>query len=358
MTFSCTFAVPNLTKMFENSKKTNLSDLGEFKLIEHLTSSFTTQQANTVLGIGDDAAVIDNDSHFQLISKDLLLEGVHFDFSYTPFKHLGYKAVVVNLSDIVAMNGKPTQILVGIGLSSKISLEAVEELYAGIRAACENYGIDLIGGDTTSSQKGFFISVTALGQVKKNKICYRKGVKTNDLVCVSGDLGGAYTGYMLLEREKRVFLENPEIQPDMEGNDYILQRQLRPEARVDIVQLLEDLDIIPTAMIDISDGLSSELHHLAKHSNVGFEIHEDKLPIDPVTFEKARELGLDPTLCAMNGGEDYELLFTIPLADYDKIKGNPDVTVIGFAKEPEYGINLHSRAGNSYKLEAQGWSGV
>lgn len=342
--------------MFENSKKTQLSDLGEFKLIDLLTTPFSLHHKSTIKGVGDDAAVIDAGADYILLSKDILLEGVHFDFSYTPLKHLGYKSVVVNLSDIIAMNGKPEQILVAIGMSSKISLEAIEELYAGIKIACDQYKIDLIGGDTSTSHKGFFISITAIGRVAKEDILYRKGTKATDLVCVSGDLGAAYTGFMLLEREKRVFLENPNIQPDMEGNDYILQRQLRPEARVDIIQILTDLGVKPTAMIDISDGLSSELHHIAKHSNVGFLIYEDKIPIDPVTFQKARELGLDPTMCALNGGEDYELMFTIPVTSFDLIKNHPDISVIGYATPAEEGLYLQSKGGNNYKLEAQGWS--
>ncbi|MCO6495272.1 MAG: thiamine-phosphate kinase [Bacteroidetes bacterium] len=341
--------------MFENTQNSKIDSLGEFGLIEHLTKVFTNTQPSTIKGVGDDAAVIDCGDKYMLISNDILLEGVHFDFVYTPLKHLGYKAVASNVSDIAAMNGTATQILVSIGLSSKITLEAIEEVYAGINAACEHYKVDLVGGDTSSSQKGFFISVTAIGFVEKDKIVYRKGASKAELVCVSGDLGGAYTGYMLLEREKRLFLENPEIQPDMEGNDYILQRQLKPEARTDIIKIFDSLKITPTSMIDVSDGVSSELHHLAKQSNVGFVIYEEKLPIDQNTFDKARELGLDPTVCALNGGEDYELLFTLKQSDYDKVKNSTDISIIGYVTELEEGINMISRSGNKHKLEAQGW---
>lgn len=342
--------------MFENKSKSSIESLGEFKLIHHLTDSFETNQKNTIVGIGDDAAVLDSGEYYTLITNDLLIEGVHFDFSYSPFKHLGYKAVAVNVSDIAAMNGVATQILVSVGLSSKISLEAIEEFYIGVKAACEKYNVDLVGGDTSSSRSGMFVSVTAIGKVQKDKLVKRKGANPGDLVCVSGDLGAAYTGYQLLEREKRIFLENPSVQPDLEGNDYILQRQLKPEARVDIVDLLNEIKVLPTAMIDISDGLSSELFHLAEHSQVGFRIYEDKLPIDPTAFQTARDLGLDPTICALNGGEDYELLFTVSQADYDKIKSNLDITVVGYCTEKIEGIQMVSRNENLYPLEAQGWT--
>lgn len=344
--------------MFENTTTTKIEDLGEFGLIDHLSAAFENKVPSTIKGIGDDAAVIDCGDKYMLVSTDILLEGVHFDFMYSPFKHLGYKAVASNVSDIVAMNGTATQVVVAIGISSKITLEAIEDLYLGIKAACETYNVDLVGGDTSSSQKGFFISVTAIGFVDKDKVVYRKGAKETELVCVSGDLGGAYTGYMLLEREKRLFVENPNVQPDMEGNDYILQRQLKPEARKDVVELLNMLKIVPTSMIDISDGLSSELFHLAKHSEVGFVIYEDKLPIDPTTFNKARELGLDPTVCALNGGEDYELLFTVSQSEYEKLKNSLDITIIGYVTEKAEGLKLISKSGNSYPIEAQGWKGV
>ncbi|MCK9480951.1 MAG: thiamine-phosphate kinase [Bacteroidia bacterium] len=344
--------------MFKNTEKTKIESLGEFGLIDHLTSKFTNTQPTTVQGVGDDAAVIDCGTKYMLVCNDILLEGVHFDFVYTPLKHLGYKAVASNISDIAAMNGHASQIVVSIGLSSKITLEAIEEVYAGIKAACEHYTVDLVGGDTSSSHKGFFISVTAIGFVEKKEVVYRKGATKAELVCVSGDLGSAYVGYMLLEREKRLFLENPEIQPDMEGNDYILQRQLKPEARVDIIDLFKNLHIHPTSMIDVSDGISSELHHLSKHSNVGFVIYEEKLPIDQTTYSKAREFGLDPTVCALNGGEDYELLFTLKQDDYDKIKNSVDISVIGYVTEQSEGINLISKNGNKHKLEAQGWHHV
>ncbi|MBX2985592.1 MAG: thiamine-phosphate kinase [Bacteroidia bacterium] len=344
--------------MFENQEKSKIELLGEFGLIDHLTGIFHNTQPSTIKGVGDDAAVIDCGEKYMLVSNDILLEGVHFDFVYTPLKHLGYKAVSSNISDIAAMNGKATQIVVSIGLSSKITLEAIEEVYAGIHAACEHYEVDLVGGDTSSSSKGLFISITAIGFADKNKITYRKGAKKAELVCVSGDLGAAYTGYMLLEREKRLFMENPDVQPDMEGNDYILQRQLKPEARVDIISLLNKLNITPSSMIDVSDGISSELHHLSKHSELGFVIYEDKLPIDQATFDKARELGLDPTVCALNGGEDYELLFTLKQEDYDKIKNNADISIIGYATDLSEGICMISRNGNKHKLEAQGWQHV
>jgi thiamine-monophosphate kinase len=343
--------------MFENKDKTTFESLGEFGLIHHLTSSFHLHHATTIKGIGDDAAVIDpgGDSYI-LVSTDCLIEGVHFDFVYSPLKHLGYKAITSNISDIVAMNGKATHALITIGMSSKMTLEAIEEFYAGVHIACQDYGIDLIGGDTSTSRKGFFISITIIGQVNKQAVVYRNGAKANHLVCVTGDLGGAYTGYMILEREKRLFMENPSIQPDMEGKDYILQRQLRPEARKDVVSLFETLSIIPTSMIDISDGLSSELFHLASQSKVGIDIFEDKLPIDPITYQTARDLGLDPTTCALNGGEDYELLFTIHASDYEKIKNQPDITAIGYVTEEVGKLQLHSNGGLTHPIMAQGWT--
>ncbi len=342
--------------MFENPETTNLESLGEFGLIDHLTKQIELKNPSSIKGVGDDAAVLKTpDSKNTLVSTDLLLEGIHFDLSYFPLKHLGYKAVVVNLSDIYAMNAKPKQITVSIGLSSKFSLEAVEELYGGIELACKHYQVDLVGGDTTSSKQGLIISVTAIGEADENEIVYRNGAKEMDLLCVSGDLGGAYAGYQLLEREKRVYINNPQLQPDLSGNDYILERQLKPEARKDVIDILKALKIQPTAMIDISDGLSSEVIHIAKQSNVGITVYEEKIPIDPTTYNMARELDLDPTLCALSGGEDYELLFTINQSDFEKIKEHPDLTVIGFCTKKEEGINLISKSGIKHELKAQGW---
>lgn len=342
--------------MFENAGRTEISSLGEFGLIEHLSKNFTIQN-NTQLGIGDDAAVITPTEGYQtLVSTDLLVEGVHFDLSYFPMKHLGYKAVVVNLSDIYAMNGKPKQVTVSLALSSRFSLEAVEELYAGIQLACERYQVDLIGGDTSTSKQGLMISVTAIGEAKAADIAYRSGSKVHDLVVVTGDLGGAYCGYQLLEREKRVYLDNPSVQPDLGGFDYIIERQLKPEARKDIYELLQTLQIKPTAMMDISDGLASECFHLAKASEVGISLFEEKIPIDPSTYNFARELDLDPTLCALSGGEDYELLFTISQADYKKIENHPDFSIIGYVSDKQEGMNLITKSGNKHELKAQGWT--
>ncbi|MCG9880261.1 MAG: thiamine-phosphate kinase [Bacteroidia bacterium] len=342
--------------MFENVGRTEISSLGEFGLIEHLSKNFTIQN-NTQLGIGDDAAVITPTEGYQtLVSTDLLIEGVHFDLSYFPMKHLGYKAVVVNLSDIYAMNGKPKQVTASLALSSRFSLEAVEELYAGIQLACERYQVDLVGGDTSTSKQGLMISVTAIGEAKPEEIAYRSGAKVNDLVVVSGDLGGAYCGYQLLEREKRVYIDNPSVQPDLGGYDYILERQLKPEARKDIYELLKTLDIKPTSMMDISDGLASECFHIGKASSVGISLFEEKIPIDPSTYNFARELDLDPTLCALSGGEDYELLFTISQSDYKKIENHPDFTIIGYATEASEGMNLITKSGNKHALKAQGWT--
>jgi thiamine-monophosphate kinase len=338
--------------------RTELSSLGEFGLIEHLSKHITTSRANTVKGIGDDCAVIDRGDYFELVTTDMLLEGVHFDLSYCPLKHLGYKAVVVNLSDVYAMNGLAEQITVSIGLSNRFSLEAVEELYAGMLMACEKYGVDLIGGDTSSSKSGLTISITAIGKVDKDKIVYRSGAKPKELIVVSGDLGGAYMGLQLLEREKEVFEAAPTTQPDLEGNDYVLERQLKPEARMDVIDLLKSLDVVPTSMIDISDGLASEVLHLARQSGVGANIHEDKIPIDPTTFNVARDFGLDPTVCALSGGEDYELLFTIKQEDYEKIKGNPSLTVIGYMTDENAKSYLLDKQEGLHELKAQGWDAL
>lgn len=341
--------------MLENKGKTELSSLGEFGLIDLLTSHIKQYHSSTVKGVGDDAAVIKNGEICTLISTDMLLEGVHFDLSYFPLRHLGYKSIVVNLSDIYAMNAQPKQVTVSFGISSKFSLEAIEEIYAGMLLACENYKVDLIGGDTSSSKQGLVISITALGEATEDKIVYRNGAKPMDLLCVTGDLGAAYMGFQLLEREKRVYLANPEIQPDLEGHDYIVERQLKPEARKEIIDALEQYQLKPTAMIDISDGLSSEIFHLCRNSNIGMTLFEEKIPIDPTTYEMAREMDLDPTLCALSGGEDYELLFTIDQKDYDKIKNHPDISIIGHCTEAAEGIYLITKSGNKHPLQAQGW---
>lgn len=343
---------------FDNTSRTELSDLGEFGLIKHLTQHIELNQESTIKGVGDDAAVIDNGPLHTVVTTDILMEGVHFDLSYVPLKHLGYKSVIVNLSDIYAMNAQPRQIVVSIAISNRFSLEAVEELYAGMILACKKYNIDIVGGDTTSSHSGLVINITAIGAAGKENLVYRNGAKESNLVCVSGDLGGAYMGLQVLEREKAVFKENPKLQPDLEGKDYILERQLKPEARKDVIELLKNLGVKPTAMIDISDGLSSELLHLCTQSELGVELYEEKIPIDPQTFETAREFNLDPTLCALSGGEDYELLFTVDLADYDKVKNQMDITIIGHMTAKEKGRLMVAKAGTVHELTAQGWNAL
>ncbi len=342
--------------MFENKERTSIEELGEFGLIKHLTDSFKIKHDSSVKGVGDDAAVLEFKDKQVLISTDLLLEGVHFDLSYVPLMHLGYKAVQVNLSDIYAMNGVATQITVSLGVSSKFPLEAVEEIYKGIALACNKFNIDLIGGDTSSSKQGLIISITSIGYADKDDVVYRNGAQEGDLLCVTGDLGGAYIGLQILEREKQVFLENPQIQPDLDGKDYIIERQLKPEGRRDIVDLLAQIKVKPTAMIDISDGLASEILHITTQSEKGCTIYEEKLPIDSVTFETARELGLDPTVCALNGGEDYELLFTVKQEDYDKIKNDVDITVIGHITDKNSGVKMISKSNIVHELKAQGWN--
>lgn len=338
-------------------KRTELSDLGEFGLIDRLTQGFTTHVPQTIKGVGDDAAVISiSDDEALLVTTDALLEGVHFSLMYTPLMHLGYKAVMVNLSDIYAMNGQAQQITVTIAVSNRFPLEALEELYAGIKKACDFYKIDLIGGDTTTSLSGLVISVTALGKAKKSDIVYRSGAKENDLLVVTGDLGAAYMGLQLLEREKEVFKANPNIQPDLDGNDYLLERQLKPEARRDIVDLLKALEVKPTSMIDISDGLASEIFHLCKASKTGCTIYDEKVPIDAKTSMAAIDFNIDPITAALNGGEDYELLFTIAQSDYDKIAGNPHLTVIGHMTDANSGVNLVDKNGALLPLKAQGWN--
>lgn len=342
--------------MFDNKEKTEIAALGEFGLISHLTKNIVLLDKTSVKGIGDDAAVMDFEGKKTLISTDLLLEGVHFDLAYVPLKHLGFKAVQVNLSDIYAMNGTASQITFSLGISSKFPLEAVEELYQGVLLACQQYKVDLIGGDTSSSKQGLVISVTSIGYADEADVVYRNTAGEGDLICVSGDLGGAYVGLQLLEREKQVYLSNPNIQPDLEGKDYIVERQLKPEARGDIISILKELKIKPTSMIDVSDGLASEILHICTQSAKGCTLYEDKIPIDPMTYETAREFSLDPTVCALSGGEDYELLFTIKQSDFEKIKFDADISIIGHITEAAAGCNLVSKSGNVHELKAQGWN--
>ncbi len=337
---------------------TSIESLGEFGLIDHLTNGITTKNSSTVKGIGDDAAVIDMGDKYQLVSTDLLVEGVHFDLSYMPLKHLGYKAVAINVSDICAMNGDAKQITLGLALSNRYTVEALEELYDGIKLACEHYGVDLVGGDTTSSTSGLMISVTVLGEVDKNKITYRSGAKVNDLVVCTGDLGAAYLGLQILNREKEMFKENPTIQPDLTGNDYVLRRQLKPEAAIKYTRILKELDIVPTSMIDISDGLSSEALHLSKSSEVGITLHEDKIPVDYTAMNLANEFNMNPIFCALSGGEDYELLFTIGQEHYEKLKKDPDFTIVGFVTDKSEGNNFIANDGSSHPLTAQGWDAM
>lgn len=341
--------------MFENASRTELETLGEFGLIDHIAKNFENIQPSTFQGIGDDSTVIDAGDHFVLVSSDQLFEGIHFDLSFHPLRHLGYKAVVVGISDILAMNGVPQQIIINLGLSNRFGLEAVEELYSGIKIACEKYGVDLVGGDTSASRAGLLLNITAIGRVAKNKLTKRSGAQPNDLLVVTGDLGGAYIGLQILEREKKVFLEHPEMQPDLEKYDYIVGKQLKPEGRKDVIDLLESLDITPTSMIDVSDGIASEVFHLGKASGVGFDVYEDKLPIDQQTLDTSLMFQLNPAIVALNGGEDYELLFTINPNDYEKLRGNFDFTVIGHATELVGKHQLHTKAGNTFDIKAQGW---
>lgn len=343
-----------------DNKQTNLTPLdhyGEFKLIEHLTQSFEIQNESSLKSIGDDAAILNFEGMQTVVSTDMLVEGVHFNLAYVPLKHLGYKAVMVNLSDIYAMNAQATQILVSIAVSNRFPVEALEELYAGIQIACKKYKVDLVGGDTTSSNSGLIISITAIGMVKNDEVVYRDGASENDLLVVSGDLGGAYLGLQILERENQVFKVNPNMQPDLAEYEYLIERQLKPEARKDIIQLLKDLEVKPTSMIDVSDGLSSEILHLSKQSGYGFKVYEEKIPLDPMTIKTAEEFGINPVTCVMNGGEDYELLFTISQADFGKIKGNPNLTVIGHTTEQNADNYLMLKGSDSaMKLSAQGWN--
>lgn len=342
----------------KHQKRTDLSQFGEFKLIEHLTKNFIIKHESTTKGIGDDAAVIDFANKECVITTDLLVEGVHFDLTYAPLKHLGYKAVMVNLSDVYAMNAEAKQITVSIAVSNRFPLEALEELYAGIQTAAKTYNIDVVGGDTTSSNKGLLISITALGHAKKEDIVYRSGAKNNDLIVVSGDLGAAYLGLQVLEREKQVFEVNPQSQPDLSMYTYLIERQLKPEARKDIPELLKKLEVTPTSMIDVSDGLSSEILHICKNSEVGAVIYEEKIPLDPTVINTCEEFNLDSTTIALNGGEDYELLFTIKQDDYKKIKGNPNLSVIGHIVEQKEGAHLITRGNLKLKIEAKGWNSL
>ncbi|TXI82094.1 MAG: thiamine-phosphate kinase [Flavobacteriales bacterium] len=340
--------------MLGSSTRTELSALGEFGLIERLASRIHLTQPSSVKGIGDDAAVIDPEGLHQVVTTDMLLEGIHFDLGYVPLRHLGYKAIAVNLSDIYAMNAAPRQVVVGLALSNRFPVEAVDELYEGMLLACRNYGVDLVGGDTTSSRTGLVISVTAIGAAKKEELIFRNGAHEKDLVVVSGDLGGAFMGLQVLEREKAVY-QGSGGQPDLDGHDYILERQLKPEPRRDIIELLKKLDVKPTSMIDVSDGLASEALHIARSSGLGVRLYDEKIPIDPATYSTARDFHLDPTTCALNGGEDYELLFTIAQSDFEKIKGNPSLSIVGHMVDAATGSHLVDKQGGLHPLKAQGW---
>ena len=339
-----------------NNERTEIGSLGEFGLIEHLTRNIEFQNASSVLGVGDDAAVIDHFGKQTVITTDLLIEGVHFDLSYTPLKHLGYKAVIVNLSDVYAMNAIPTQITLSLGISNRFSLESLDEFYEGVYAACSAYGVDLIGGDTSSSQKGFIISVTAIGEVAPDKFVKRNTAQNGDLLCVSGNLGAAYVGLLFLEREKKIFMESPGVQPDLEGESYVIGKLLKPEARKDIVEFFSTNEITPTSMIDISDGLSSEILHLCKDSNLGCVLYEEKIPMAEEMKKAAFKFEIDPTACALSGGEDYELLFTIPQAEYDKLVLNEQISVVGYMTAPEEGANIMTKGGGKHVITAQGWN--
>jgi thiamine-monophosphate kinase len=339
-----------------SEQRTEIGEMGEFGLIEHLTKNFETHNASTVLSVGDDAAVIDHFGKQTVVTTDLLLEGIHFDLSYTPLKHLGYKSVIVNLSDVYAMNAIPTQITVSLGISNRFSVEALDDFYEGIYLACERYKVDLVGGDTTSSNKGFVISVTALGEADPDKLVKRSTAQKGDLICVSGDLGGAFLGLTLMEREKKIYLENPQIQPDLENESYIVGRLLKPEARKDIIDFFEQQQILPTAMMDVSDGISSEVLHLCRQSNLGCRIYEEKIPVSDESRKAAFKFGLDPTVCALNGGEDYELIFTLKQEDHDKIVLNEEISVIGYMTDIEEGCKLNTKGGNSFNITAQGWN--
>ncbi|WP_461632463.1 thiamine-phosphate kinase [Labilibaculum euxinus] len=345
--------------MQENKAKgTDIASLGEFGLIKHLTKNIKLKHASTNVGVGDDAAVLDYQNKKTVVTTDLLLEGIHFDLMYTPLKHLGYKSIAVNVSDIYAMNALPKQVTVSIAISKRFTLEAIEELYEGINLACENYNVDLVGGDTTSSLTGLCISVTAIGEADAEQLTYRSGAKENDLICVSGNLGAAFAGLQLLEREKRVYDNNPAMQPDLTGHDYILERQLKPEARKDIYERLQDAKIVPSSMIDISDGLSSDIMHICEESKVGCQIYEEKIPVDYETHKMAEELNMNYSTFSLNGGEDYELLFTVPLDQFDAIEKIEDVKIIGHITDISKGKYLVTRDGVEIELQAQGWNPI
>ena len=338
------------------SERTEISTLGEFGLIEHLTKNIEFQNASTVLGVGDDAAVLDHFGKQTVLTTDLLIEGVHFDLMYTPLRHLGYKSVVVNLSDIYAMNATPTQVILGIGISNRFSIEALDEFYDGVYLACKNYGVDLVGGDTASSQKGFIISVTAVGEVTPGDFVKRDTAQKGDLICVSGDLGAAYIGLLFLEREKKIYMEIPGVQPDLENESYVIGRLLKPEARKDIIEFLAKSGIRPTSMIDISDGLSSEVLHICRDSNLGCVLYEEKIPISDAMRNAAFKFEIDPTACALSGGEDYELMFTIPPTEHHKLVLNEEISVVGYMTEPEKGTTIITKGGSQHALTAQGWN--
>ena len=339
-----------------SNERTEISSLGEFGLIDHLTRNIELQNASSLVGVGDDAAVIDQFGKQTVITTDLLVEGVHFDLMYTPLKHLGYKSVIVNLSDVYAMNATPTQVVISIAISNRFSVEALDEFYEGVYAACERYGVDLVGGDTTSSQKGFVISVTAIGEVAPDKYALRSTASKGDLICVSGDLGAAYVGLLFLEREKKIYLESPAVQPDLEGESYVIGRLLKPEARKDIVEFLAEKQIQPSSMIDVSDGLSSDLLHICKQSNLGCVIYEEKLPISEEMRKAAFKFELDPTACALSGGEDYELLFTIPQSEHEKLVLNEEISVVGYMTDPTEGSHIITKGGSKHAITAQGWN--
>ena len=339
-----------------SNQRTEISSLGEFGLIDHLTKNIELQNASSIVGVGDDGAVIDHFGKQTVISTDLLVEGVHFDLIYTPLKHLGYKSVIANISDIYAMNATPTQLVISLGLSNRFSVESVDELYEGIYAACEKYGVDLVGGDTTSSQKGLIISITAIGEVTPDTFVKRSTAQKGDLICVSGDLGASYIGLLFLEREKKIYLESPGVQPDLEGEAYVVGRLLKPEARKDIIEFLAAQKIQPTSMMDISDGLSSEILHICKQSELGCVLYEEKIPIAEATKQAAFKFELDPTACALSGGEDYELIFTIPQSDYDKLVLNEQISVVGYMTDAEQGAQLFTKGGSKYPITAQGWN--
>lgn len=339
-----------------SEQRTEISTLGEFGLIDHLTQNIELQNASSVLGVGDDAAVIDHFGKQTVVTTDLLIEGVHFDLIYTPLRHLGYKSVIVNLSDIYAMNAIPTQITISLGISNRFSLEAIDEFYEGVYAACEKYGVDLVGGDTASSQKGFIISITAIGEVAPDKFVKRSTAQKGDLLCVSGYLGSAYVGLLFLEREKKIFLESPGVQPDLEGETFVVGKLLKPEARKDIVEFFAKEEIVPTAMMDVSDGLSSDILHICKQSNLGCVLYEEKIPVAEEMKRAAYKFEIDPTACALSGGEDYELLFTISQSDYDKLVLNEEISVVGYMTEPEAGTNIITKGGGKHPITAQGWN--